>query len=284
MSFWDTVFARLGGSPDEMPGETFRDSVFGNETVRMPMPQYDDNLPRLQRRLYDMPQLHIRGPQIPERNPLGPGWLTPDPGYGPIDPSETRTVSPGEGDVPPPVPSGRTSPPEPGSFYFGGATSAVSPPPPADMAPNFDYDMMFGRGYRDWRRQFSERFGEQPNYNDPDFNYRRAWQYDARPEPYAPDTVGGEPQYHWQSSVDAPPRVEPLPLKGPDHPTAWMEDFMRQYGVDPNEPSARQALAAALSNPALNIPGNSRLAPGGSDAMMRDVLQSMMRRLGGVQP
>jgi len=175
--------------------------------------------------------------------------------------------------------------PEPGSFFFGGATDALDPPT-SDMAPNFDYDMMFGQGYRDWRRQFSSRFGEQPNYSDPLFDYRAAWAGGARPEPYAPDTVGGDPQYHWPSSVQNPPRTEATHLKQPGHPTYWMEPFMGQYGMDPNDPSAGPALVNALSDPNVGplIPGNPQLDPRSSDALMQEVTQAMLRRLGGVEP
>jgi len=210
--------------------------------------------------------------------------------------------------------------PEPGSFFFGGATDALSADADVNVAqalwgpsqderqrvgfPNFtepqaapgaspdpqenqfQYDMMFGQGYRDWRHQFSSRFGEQPNYNDPLFDYRAAWRGGARPEPYEPDTVGGEPQYHWPSSVQNPPRTEAVHLKQPGHPTYWMEPFMGQYGVDPNDPSAGPALVNALSDPNVGplIPGNPQLDPRSSDALMQEVTQAMLRRLGGVEP
>ena len=58
----------------------------------------------------------------------------------------------------------------------------------------------------------------------PDYDYRGAYKagikevispYDNRP--------------HWPSSTNSGQM-----LKDPSHPTAWMEFFMRQYGVDPN--------------------------------------------------
>ena len=58
----------------------------------------------------------------------------------------------------------------------------------------------------------------------PDYDYRGAYKagikevispYDNRP--------------HWPSSTNSGQM-----LKNPSHPTAWMEFFMRQYGVDPN--------------------------------------------------
>jgi len=83
MSFWNDIIGVLRNprtAPD--PNEALRNSIFGNATATMPMPQYDDDLRRVQRRLYDMPQLHIAGPEIPTSLPGVPGFLTPDPGYG----------------------------------------------------------------------------------------------------------------------------------------------------------------------------------------------------------
>ena len=75
-----------------------------------------------------------------------------------------------------------------------------------------------------WYSEFQQKYGETPNLDDPQYNYRAAWQGGARPERYAPD--GGA--YHWPSSL---PNGQML--KAPDHPTAWMETFMRQTGKDP---------------------------------------------------
>lgn len=56
-----------------------------------------------------------------------------------------------------------------------------------------------------------------------DYDYAGAWKAGAMPEPYAPD--GGA--YHWVSSANG------KMLKSPQHPTAWMEYFMRATGKDP---------------------------------------------------
>lgn len=96
--------------------------------------------------------------------------------------------------------------------------------------------MEFGPGYKDWRASFQRRFGEQPNLDDPMYNYRAAWQAGAVPTPYENDQ--GFP--HWPSSAERAPFAEPIPLKSKDHPTAWMETFMRQYGVDPYQASSEQ--------------------------------------------
>jgi len=71
---------------------------------------------------------------------------------------------------------------------------------------------------RQWRNQFQNNYGEQPNLNDPSFNYREAFMAGNKPQEYA-----GDPgQFHWDSRG-----------KAPDHPTAWMNTFMGQFGVDP---------------------------------------------------
>jgi hypothetical protein len=80
--------------------------------------------------------------------------------------------------------------------------------------------MAFDPNVRQWRNSFQNRYGEQPNTDsDPTFSYRKAWQAGEVPQPYGPDQ--GMP--HWGSAG-----------KLPGHPTAWMNDFMQRFGVDPN--------------------------------------------------
>ncbi len=99
--------------------------------------------------------------------------------------------------------------------------------PENEMA--FQRDMQFAPGWRDWRRDFHNSYGQMPNIEPGgDYDYRRAWLYGAAPQF---DPVSGT--HHGLSAVQAAPYAEPLPLKTPDHPTAWMETFMRQFGVDP---------------------------------------------------
>ena len=79
--------------------------------------------------------------------------------------------------------------------------------------------------YGQWQNAFRSRFGEMPNLNDPQYDYRGAWQGGIAPQPYAPDQ--GFP--HWPSALPSGQS-----LKAPEHPTAWMEHFVQRYGVDPN--------------------------------------------------
>lgn len=85
-----------------------------------------------------------------------------------------------------------------------------------------------------WYSEFQQKYGEKPNLNDPEYNYRAAWSAGLRPERYAPD--GGA--YHWPSSL---PNGQML--KSENHPTAWMEHFMRATGKDPNALGIDQATA-----------------------------------------
>lgn len=94
-----------------------------------------------------------------------------------------------------------------------------------------------------WYGQFQQRYGEAPNLNDPSYDYRAAFKQGITPQPYAPD--GGA--YHWPSVGQ-----NGVELKAPNHPTAWMEDYMRVTGRDPHNPAPdlsspqRQAISDAL--------------------------------------
>jgi hypothetical protein len=81
----------------------------------------------------------------------------------------------------------------------------------------FQSFMAFDPNVRQWRNGFQAKYGEQPNTNEPSFNYREAYMQGNVPQMYA-----GDNSMHWDSRG-----------KAPDHPTAWMNDFMGQYGVDP---------------------------------------------------
>ena len=62
-----------------------------------------------------------------------------------------------------------------------------------------------------------------------DYDYRGAWKAGVSAQPYEYDSG----MMHWPSSTP-----EGKMLKSPSHPTAWMEHFMQQYGVDPHDVGA----------------------------------------------
>ena len=93
----------------------------------------------------------------------------------------------------------------------------------------------FQKGVRDtdWFRGFVKQYGEEPDLRPmsddptkgPNYDYRKAWASGIRPEPDPYDNN----RPHWPSSS---PDGEML--KSKNHPTAWKEHFMRQYGVNPD--------------------------------------------------
>lgn len=90
--------------------------------------------------------------------------------------------------------------------------------------------------YADWQRQFRQKYGEAPNLDDSQYNYRLAYALGTRPQAYAHDPG----MMHWSSAAPVAPYNAPADLKGPNHPTKWMETFMQRYGVDPHEASSSQ--------------------------------------------
>lgn len=105
-----------------------------------------------------------------------------------------------------------------------------------DQPQGFD-EGAFQSGIRDtdWFRSFVKKYGEEPNLDAKEYDYRKAWASGIRPQPDPYD--GGMP--HWPSAL---PSGEML--KSTDHPTAWKEYFMREYGVNPD--ALPSDLAAAL--------------------------------------
>lgn len=76
-----------------------------------------------------------------------------------------------------------------------------------------------------WHEQFQQKFGEQPNLNDPQYDYRRAYASGASPAPYEFDPG----MDHWPGTT-----AQGQSLKGGGHPTAWMNEFIARTGIDPN--------------------------------------------------
>lgn len=77
----------------------------------------------------------------------------------------------------------------------------------------------------DWFKEFVGEYGEEPDLNSKDYDYRAAWKAGVMPErdPY------DQNRFHWPSSLSSGKM-----LKSADHPTAWKEYFMRDTGVNPD--------------------------------------------------
>lgn len=73
--------------------------------------------------------------------------------------------------------------------------------------------------------EFVKKFGELPNPDDPNYDYRRAWKAGIQPEQNKVDGL-----YHWPDATSSGEW-----LKSPRHPTAWMNPFMKQYGINPDD-------------------------------------------------
>jgi hypothetical protein len=71
-----------------------------------------------------------------------------------------------------------------------------------DQKENFD-------GIRDtqWWHEFVQKWGEEPNLSDPDYDYRGAWAAGARPDVRDP----GDGMLHWSSE-----------FKGENHPNRYV--------------------------------------------------------------
>ena len=75
-----------------------------------------------------------------------------------------------------------------------------------------------------WYNQYKAIYGEAPDLNASDYDYRGAYKAGVEPVKYEFDNS----LQHWPSKTP-----EGQSLKSPDHATAWMEDFMRTTGTDP---------------------------------------------------
>jgi hypothetical protein len=76
-----------------------------------------------------------------------------------------------------------------------------------------------------WFQEYVKEHGEEPNLDIDEYDYRAAWKAGVVPErdPYDKD------RYHWPSVTP-----EGRPLKSKDHPTAWKEKYMQEFGVNPD--------------------------------------------------
>ena len=98
----------------------------------------------------------------------------------------------------------------------------------------FDGEAAFQKGIRDtgWFKEFVSEYGEEPDLDTKDYDYRKAWAAGIRPErdPYDNN------RYHWRSSLESGEM-----LKSKDHPTAWKEHYMREFGVNPDTNGVTEA-------------------------------------------
>lgn len=81
-----------------------------------------------------------------------------------------------------------------------------------------------------WFQEFWKRYGEQPDLNSKDYDYRAAYRAGMAPQRDPYDSG----RYHWPSAIVRDGVAAPGgQLKAKNHPTAWMDDYMGLTGRDP---------------------------------------------------
>lgn len=85
-------------------------------------------------------------------------------------------------------------------------------------------EQQFQEGIRgtDWYKEFVNKHGEQPNLQDPNYDYREAWDAGVRPDVRDP----GDNMLHWNSQ-----------FKGPNHPNRYVNgvDTLTNKPVETND-------------------------------------------------
>jgi hypothetical protein len=80
-----------------------------------------------------------------------------------------------------------------------------------------------------WRDEFKEEWGEEPQIDGADYDYRGAWKAGIKPKPtYEPETK--KTLHHWDSIG-----VDGKDLKSESHSTRWKSDYMKATGINPDE-------------------------------------------------
>lgn len=82
-----------------------------------------------------------------------------------------------------------------------------------------------------WFSEFVKEYGEEPDLNTKDYDYRKAWREGLQPVRDKYDNN----RYHWPSSSS-----DGTMLKSKDHPTAWKEEYMRRTGQNPDAVGAKK--------------------------------------------
>mgnify|MGYP006276434159 CR=1 FL=1 len=112
----------------------------------------------------------------------------------------------------------------------------IAPPAKVKLTPAEEIKFQNEMKSSDWYKEYKNNYGEAPNLDSKDYNYRAAWKSGAKPERYAPD----ENRLHWPSETS-----KGESLKAINHPTGWMEDYMQLTGKDPSEPTSLSDKQAA---------------------------------------
>jgi hypothetical protein len=99
-----------------------------------------------------------------------------------------------------------------------------------------------------WFKEYVKEYGEEPDLNTSDYDYRSAWKAGVRPvrDPYDKN------KYHWSSSNPDTGEM----LKSKDHPTAWKEEYMKSTGKNPDEAGVTKEQYMQQSKPKMAMGGS----------------------------
>jgi hypothetical protein len=105
--------------------------------------------------------------------------------------------------------------PETAGKVFSGPRANTLPPA---QEQQYQVDMAFDPGIRQWKNEFTNAVGGPPNTEtDPSFDYRKAWAAGDTPR------TSADGSQHWGSSG-----------KSSNHPTKWKAEFVDKFGKDPD--------------------------------------------------
>ena len=92
-----------------------------------------------------------------------------------------------------------------------------------------------------WYQEFVKEYGESPDLDIEEYDYRQAWKSGVVPErdPYDKN------RYHWPSTDPSGKMI-----KSASHPTAWQEQYMQMTGENPDAAGVtKEQFEALLVNP-----------------------------------
>jgi len=127
--------------------------------------------------------------------------------------------------------------------------------PKQNQADKEEQDFQAGIKKTEWFKEYVKEYGEEPDLNTKDYDYRSAWKAGVRPQrdPYDKN------RYHWSSSN---PETGEM-LKSKEHPTAWKEEYMKRTGKNPDEAGITKEQAGMAKGGAVKAQTKKLLQEGG---------------------
>ncbi len=122
---------------------------------------------------------------------------------------------------------------------MAGAIPDIKPWRPTTMPPKQEKQFQKDIMATPWYKEFVAKYGEAPNFDDPNYNYREAWRQGVLPTERNPQ----DKMFHWPDMAPSGAM-----LKSPYHPAAWAEYFIKQYGINPDDLPPTDPRVTAFSN------------------------------------